>query len=258
MNYSYLIENWDELRASPDRIKGKRVIIASLPKSASRFVINVLVEYLGLADVSYMFDYNQNGSVLDYHILNSERSNSTIGRGHFLGIRQNTAIAALAGVPILVLMRDLLDSIVSFRENVVKHGVENNHWGCIDKSFHSISEEAQYEMIVDLTLPLFYQFYVTWYQYTEGFSSKVCYIKYERLIADKASTIACVIEYLGERPDMDRIESIVNSLEGVPDRINLNKGIVGRGREQIPVELQHRIVAFAKNYPEVDFTDFGI
>src|SRR6266478_1063590 len=66
-----------------------------------------------------------------------------------------------------------------------------------DQCTRGLSDERLLDMIIDLAVPWFVNFYVSWYRLCEQRAVDALWVTYEQLFAEKEKTLRQVLEFVG-------------------------------------------------------------
>ena len=108
-------------------------------------------------------------------------------------------------------------------------------------------------MIIDLAIPWFVNFYVSWHRLCEQGAVDALWLTYEEMLADKEGSVRQVLEFLGFRV----IEAIDRDILSRRYR-TFRDGRVGQGVSALTARQQARIRELFSYYPTVDFGKYGI
>ena len=151
----------------------------------------------------------------------------------------------------VVLVRDIFDVVPSIRDHYRNTSL-NMPMAYVTEHISQMSDERLHEFIVDMVLPWYFNFFVSW----QDCQHKLL-VTYDDLIADQEGTLARVLEFAG----LDR-RYVSTAVKGVAGRAESkftrkNVGKAGRGRE-LSERLKAKIRLMAEYYPGVDFDPIGL
>src|SRR5215471_12274132 len=107
-------------------------------------------------------------------------------------------------------------------------------------------------MIIDLALPWFVNFYVSWYRLCEQGAVDALWVTYEELFADKEKTLRQVLAFLGI--DAAHIDPAILARKYSKFR----DGRVGQGAATLSAAQRERLRERFSYYPGVDFAKYGL
>jgi hypothetical protein len=106
-------------------------------------------------------------------------------------------------------------------------------------------------MIVDLALPWFVNFYVSWHRLCEQGAVDALWITYEEMLGDKETTLRRILDFLG-LPDVTVDRDLLEHRYGT-----FREGRRGRGSWLLTDAQRARIRSYFSYYPGVDFGKYG-
>lgn len=171
--------------------------------------------------------YNHVAYVAQHHVRHSEWTDELISRYKL--------------VPI-VLVRDLFDIVVSLRDHIRREGRVMTV-ASISERHAALPDSELEEVIVDLAMPWFVNFYIGWRSVPN-----VRLIRFEDMIVDPSTTMVKVLEAGGVVTSPETCERALAQTNGKQNRFN--KGIVGRGAH-LSAANKERIRKLLMHYPEV-------
>jgi hypothetical protein len=128
----------------------------------------------------------------------------------------------------------------------------------VDDSFAQLPPEEQLDMVIDLCMPWFISFYVSWYKVRQDNLLDTYWLTYEKLTDDKPAAVADICRFYGIETDRATIDKAIATIEGNKKKSNLNVGVKGRGKAQLTDVQKQKIIKMASYYKDVDFSLIGI
>ncbi len=128
--------------------------------------------------------------------------------------------------------------------------------GWITDDFLASDDTHQLDMIIDLVIPWYFGFFVSWQEAAGTSQCEIHWVTYEDMINDFHKTIAKVLEFCGNVADHDVIYQAICQAKTMNTR--MNQGVVGRGKRVLTEEHTERIAGFAGHYRSIDFSLIGI
>jgi hypothetical protein len=108
-------------------------------------------------------------------------------------------------------------------------------------------------MIIDLVVPWFVNFYVSWHRLCEQGMVDALWVTYEQLIVDKEQTLRQILAFLGlELPAAIDPEVLSRKYHTFRD------GRVGQGASALTAEQYQRLRDRFSYYPGIDFGKYGL
>lgn len=234
----------------------KRIVIACFPKTASTFLRNVISELTGYKTEEFCLGYERNEQNIYLPTLIDHSFKPIVNHMHVQATGNNLEHMNMARIKPIILVRDIFDTAISLRDHLVK--TPRIPMAYIDRKFATFSIERQLDMVVDMCMPWFFSFYVSWYRANKSGAINAYWTTYEQLIADKIGTIEHILECYNIPISRHKIVDAINTIESDKQRSNKNIGKRGRGKSTLSDDQRSRIIRLATYYPDVDFSLIGI
>jgi len=155
----------------------------------------------------------------------------------------------------IIQVRDIYDSVVSFRDHCRRDGLLHS-MAYLDGKFLEFSEEKQFHCIIDLVLPWYFNFYAGWFQ-VKGFArEELLFVDYDDLRMDTKQSLVKILDFLEEVRTEAEIERAMGHAGGCETL--KNKAVSGRGRELLNDRHKERIRQLRQYYPHIDFSMVGL
>jgi hypothetical protein len=243
-------------------IKGNRhiIIVASAPKTGGTFIANTLGKISGYPMSRMCFSYNQNEHDLYLPHLYFFCKSGVVSQLHMRASAANIQLMQLFQIKPIVVVRNIFDIALSLA-NEIDHNENKNinditkgysfYWG--DNTIFQLNFEQRLDMIIDLTIPWFIHYYVSWFEFcTKGYI-KAKWVKYEWMMENKKQTILELVDFLGIQSvmDIEKIEKIIDIKYAT-----FYKGKSGEGNRMLSSDQKNRILKLFRYYPNVDFSLF--
>ncbi|WP_183094893.1 sulfotransferase [Nocardioides stalactiti] len=249
--------------------KSRAVLVACMPKSGSTFLSAALSQLpgfrrehivpsykrreqeIGINELQRAFDATQTlRKAFDAGLFKTEdRPRGFVAQNHIRHTAETQAlIDAYAIVPVC-LVRNIFDIVVSLRDHVT-HSSVFTPTAYVDETMVDWEPERMYEFLVDMAVPWYIHFYVSWFK-----AENRIMVTYEDLVADPHAQLREILRFgkLGWNNEM--IAQALEDVAGVNMRKNVGKA--GRG-EVLADDLKARVAHFCSFYPDVDFRPIGI
>lgn len=231
------------------------IVISSFPKSGSTLLLNVLSELLGYSrcGLVYRFEFNEQDIYLPR--LSGRYGSNFIARQHFKATETNIQFLNQMNVTPVILVRNIFDIVPSLRD----HFVNKNLYMPMcytTEDFLKLDKSQQYDFVIDMSIPWYFSFFVSWQSAQRQASVNPLWISYESMVADKVNTIVQILDAYKITVEPSAIRQVVETLDD--KKFRLNKGVVGRGKIELTDEQQERIRRLATYYPSNDFSLIGI
>ncbi|MDC1287111.1 sulfotransferase domain-containing protein [Gammaproteobacteria bacterium] len=224
------------------------IIIACMPKSGSTFLTNALSDITHSRLITPTNGGPQDEQNLDYPTLVDLFGTRFVAHIHLKASDTNVQKIVDFGLKPVVLVRNLFDVVVSINDHLAREDTKAFNI-YIDKNFLELTKAEQYDRIIDLVLPWYINFYVSW---SSVKSIDPYWLNFEDLISDNQGSIEGILDYCGISQDPDKIGNAIANLP--KNRTRFNRGVGGRGRKELSATQIDRILKLTKYYPETDFS----
>lgn len=237
------------------------IVVAAAPKSGGTFLSSTLLTLSGLPNIRLCAAYSTNEHDLYLPALCLACIGGCVSHLHMKGTFHNAKLMRRFGIRPIVLVRRIEDIVVSLQHDLKQKALlPTSANGAIgysflwqDQSAKNLSEERQLDMIIDLAVPWFVNFYVSWHQLCEAEIVDGLWITYEQMMADKEGTLRQALEFLG----LGNVGAIDPAI--LTRRYDtFRDGRVGQGTVTLSAAQRARIKTLFSYYPTVDFRKYGI
>jgi hypothetical protein len=247
-----------------DRGTSPVIVVAAAPKSGSTFLANTLAQLTGLQGFRLCTAYSTNEHDLYLPalcLMSSPGSSGCVSQLHMKGTFHNAALLRAFGIRPIILVRRIEDIVVSLQHDLrtkaqqpeFATGREGYSFLWQDADTQALSDERLVDAVIDLALPWFVNFYVSWYRLCAQGAVDALWLTYEQMIADPEGTLRQALAFLG-LPAAGPIDpELLGRKYG-----NFRDGRTGQGEAQLTVQQKDRIRALFAYYPGVDFGKYGL
>lgn len=234
--------------------RGRTLFISAMPKSGSTFLVNALCDCTGFQP-----------QFLGYHQLNEQDlylpnlldawSRNVVAHQHTRAHAPNLDLMDRFGIRPVILTRNLFDATVSLTDHLERESAQTPIFNA-PPDFAGRERSARLDMVIDLALPWYVQFFADWTLASRESGRELLWLPYEELAADGAAAVARVLQWHGLSIPETRMAAAVESAAGARSR--LNRGVAGRGQQELTTAQRQRIAAYCRHYPDVDYSTVGI
>jgi hypothetical protein len=218
------------------------VLIACMPKSGSTFLSDVIAELPGFRRAYLMPAHGRREQELDEFCLQQADPFNFVAQNHVRYSEWTAEMCADYGLTPIVLVRSLLDVIVSLRDHVRNEStilpvlfVEPHHVALDDAKLEA--------MLARLALPWYINFYMGWRR-----APGAHIVNYEDLISAPADVVREILSFAGASTSDADVEAAVAHVRAAR-RSRMNVGVSGRGATLRP-ETIRTVLEMIDFYPE--------
>lgn len=240
---------------SPEKL-GRHIFIACVPKSASTFLKDVLINLTGYRDLFAVYAAVQNEHELYLPTIREYAKANTVTQQHCRASDANVNIMQAFGIRPIVLVRNIFDSVMSLLDFYKNQGAYFSSYFRAD--FPTLDEETQIDLLIDNVVPWYLQFVASWNLVEAEKRLEISWLSYEELIGDKAASIGNVLRFYGLGASLNNVNRKIAETETLGRKIRFNKGVAGRGKAGLSDEQKQRIRRLSRYYPTTDFSRIGL
>jgi hypothetical protein len=250
-----------EVDFAKDRADKPLIVVAAAPKSGSTFLTNTLRRITRLRGFRLCAAYSTNEHDLYLPALCLMSRYGCVSQLHMKGTFHNAALMRTFGIRPIILVRRIEDIVVSLQHSFKRKagrpafgtGQEGYSFLWQDQCTQDLSDERRIDLIIDLVVPWFVNFYVSWYRLCEQGMVDALWVTYEQLIVDKEQTLRQILAFLGlELPAAIDPEVLSRKYHTFRD------GRVGQGASALTAEQHQRLRDRFSYYPGIDFGKYGL
>jgi hypothetical protein len=241
------------------RPAGPYVFVACMPRTGSTFLTETLCELTGFRRVELTDVYAENEQELDVPRLLDAYAYGSVTQQHVVANARTVKLLRDFGIRPVVLVRDIFDVVISVRHFLLTEGC--GKWPTFfttDERFRRLDEAAQYEQIVELGLPWYFDFFVSWADVAKRGTLETLLLTYDAVASDWADALGRVATFYDLDTSPPAIEAALARTTPRASSLRFNQGTPGRGRAALPRGTADRIRRYTRFYPDVDFTAIGL
>jgi len=240
--------------------KNRFILIACFPRSASNFLANLLSEPTGYNRITLKLNHGFFHDTIYLPKLIDQMQRKTIVAQHLRATSVTRSIITDLKIKPVILVRNIFDVIISFDDYITKRGYSPLDPDRKDltpefcREYVNFEDSKKYDYLIDVILPWYITFYVSWYHYT--FKTKAIeayWVKYEDLITSPGKILSGLFDFYNLSIPASKVDSVLQKNE----KVNFNIGIIGRGHKlsDIQKEKIRRMTAY---YPDINFDMMGL
>ena len=166
---------------------------------------NSLIQITGLPGFRLSSGYSTNEHDLYLPALCLMTSCGCVSQMHMKGTFHNAKLIRIFGIRPIVLVRRIEDIVVSLLHDLRQKAEDPKLWigrdgysfVWQDEGTRALSDEKLLDLIIDLAVPWFVNFYVSWYRLCEHGAVDALWLTYEQLVADREAALRQALEFVG-------------------------------------------------------------
>ncbi len=240
---------------TPEQL-GRHIFIACVPKSASTFLKNLLVNLTAFREVFMVHAAGQSEHELYLPVIRETAHFDTVTQQHCRASDANVHMMQAFGIRPIVLVRNIFDSVMSLLDFYNDQGAFYNSYFRAD--FQALDEPTKTDLLIDSVIPWYFQFVASWDLVEKQKRLDIKWLRYEDLIADKPGVLKDVLGFYGLGAYDDALAARIKDTEAESRKIRFNKGVAGRGKTGLSDAQKERVRRFSTYYPTTDFGRIGL
>lgn len=235
--------------------KGTHIVIACFPKSGSTFLKTIIQKMSGFKSVKLVYDYDRKEQDIYYPNLVDIYCQNIVSYQHMKANKSNIDMLNEFSIEPIILVRNIFDVVVSIRDHFYNESTIGPS-AYVDSSYFKLSDKNQYDFIIELIVPWYINFYVSWFYAKKDKLIKTHWVTYENFISDREGFVCNILDIFNIKYDPQHINNLLREVKN--ENVRFNKGVVGRGDKFLSLEQKNKIVAYKNFYPDVDFSMIGL
>ena len=239
---------------TPEQL-GRHIFIACVPKSASTFLKNLLVNLTGYRDLFTVYAAGQSEHEIYLPTLREAAHLDTVTQQHCRASDANVHLMQGFGIRPVVLVRNIFDSVMSLLDFYDNGAFQTSYFR---GDWPLLNKETKIDLLIENVIPWYFQFVTSWDLAEKQKRVEVHWLSYEDLIADKASSVLNVLEFYGLGASRRGVEERIGAIGSEERKIRFNKGVTGRGRSGLNDRQKEQIRRLTRFYPSTDFGRIGL
>jgi hypothetical protein len=234
----------------------KHIFITCTPKSGSTYLLRLLESLLSYEVEIFIAGFDRTEQdIFEPKIIENLKKN-TVTHQHTRCTDNNIRLLNKHDIKPVILTRNIFESVISMRNHMILEP-ENSWWpmGYVDHNFYKLPIEKQYDFVIDLIIPWYINFYVSWQKYKD--KDALLWITYDELFANKMETLKKVLVYYGINKNVTPEDILYHEekIKEVTRKTNQNK--LG-DKVNLTQEQLNKITKFTEYYPDINFNLLGI
>lgn len=220
----------------------RHILIACMPKSGSTFLTDVIAQLPGFRRATLVPAHGRREHELDEFCLQQFDRFDFVAQSHVRYSSWTGEMCRDYSLAPVVLVRGLLDVIVSLRDHVRRESAVNP-WFFAEARHAALDDARLEQMIAQLALPWYVNFYMGWRRAPDSLM-----VNYEDLTHAPAETVRAILAFAGASASVASIEAAVARVHD-HNGSRLNVGASGRGSSLRP-ETIRTALELIDFYPE--------
>jgi tetratricopeptide (TPR) repeat protein len=239
---------------TPEQL-GRHLFIACVPKSASTFLKNLLVNLTGYHDLFTVYAAGQSEHEIYLPTLRESAHLDTVTQQHCRASDANVHLMQAFGIRPVVLVRNVFDSVMSLLDFYNRGAFQTSYFRA---DWQAFDEETKIDLLIENVIPWYFQFVASWDSAEKQKRLEVHWLTYEDIIADKPASVLKILEFYGLGAARRGVEQRIAEIESEERKIRFNKGVAGRGESGLRDRQKEQIRRLARFYPSTDFGRIGL
>jgi len=239
---------------TPEQL-GRHIFIACVPKSASTFLKNLLINLTGYRDLFAVYAAGQTEHEIYLPTLREWGHLDTVTQQHCRASDANVHLMQGFGIRPVVLVRNIFDSVMSLLDFYNKGAFRTSYFRA---DWPNLDEETKIDLIIENVIPWYFQFVTSWDSVEKQKRLEMHWLTYEELVADKPSSVLRVLNFYGLGAPQRGVEQRIREVEFAERNNRFNKGVTGRGRSGLSKSQKEQICRLTRYYPSTDFARIGL
>ena len=237
------------------------IVVAAAPRTGSTFLTNVLIKATKLPNFRLCSGYATNEHDLYLPALCIVNDSGCVSQMHMKGTFHNTSLINRFKIRQIILVRNIYDIVASLFDDLRKkeempgyHTGESGYsflW--LDSATKNMNDGDLIDMIIDLAIPWYVNFYVSWYRLAEQNIVNPIWVNYEDMMNDKNNTIISILNFIDFPFNGEINSTILNEKYST-----YNMGGSGRGNILLSDERKRRIMEKFSYYEDVNFDRYFV
>jgi len=239
---------------TPEQL-GRHIFIACVPKSASTFLKNLLINLTGYRDLFAVYAAGQTEHEIYLPTLRESAHLDTVTQQHCRASDANVHLMQGFGIRPVVLVRNIFDSVMSLLDFYNKGAFRTSYFRA---DWPKLDEGTKIDLIIENVIPWYFQFVASWDSVEKQKRLEMHWLTYEELVADKPSSVLKVLNFYGLGAPHRGVEQRIREIESEGRNNRFNKGVTGRGRSGLAECKKEQIRRLTRFYPSTDFARIGL
>src|SRR5215813_9800798 len=234
---------------------GRHIFIACVPKSASTFLKNLLVNLTGYRDLFTVYAAGQSEHEIYLPTLLEFAHLDTVTQQHCRASDANIHLMQAFGIRPIVLVRNIFDSVMSLLDFYDQGAFQTSYFRA---DWPGLDQETKIELLIENVIPWYFQFVASWDLAEKQKRLELQWLSYEELVADKPASLLKVLEFYGLGASRSAVDQRIKKIESDGRKNRFNKGVTGRGARGLTEQQKEQIRRLTRFYPSTNFSRIGL
>jgi len=251
----------DHIDFISERADKRLIVVAAAPRTGSTFLSNVLSQFTASPYFRLSSAYGTNENDLSLPALCFINPTGCVSQLHMKGTYHNAKLIQKFGIKPIILVRNIHDTIISLMNDLKKkreiedYGTGKTGYSFMwqDMSTKKHDDEQLIDMIIDLAIPWYVNFYVSWHRLCEQQMIDAKWVTYEDLMKDKNQVVNDILNFVDAKQIAGNSDEILSKKYGT-----FNGGKIGYGAKLINNARKKRIKKLFSYYPDIKFKYYGL
>lgn len=222
------------------------IVLTSMPKSGSSFLSTALARCISGNIVAPYIGGNSEQE-FQHHLIQPLILRNAVTHAHAKATDNMLGILETYSLSPIVQFRNLIDITCSLHDHFLVEGNSGNPMQDFEKDwFLRKSKSERYDFIIDLMLPWYLNFYAGWMRAVYNKRCSAYIVWYEDLYRNPVAIIEDILIHVGHPLSRDEISHRIALIP--KENTRFNRGIIGRGFDELTTEQISRIRKLASYY----------
>jgi hypothetical protein len=228
----------------------QRILVACFPKSGSSYLVALIGNLPNFSTKNYVpYMGRREQELSETSLIQTSVPGRQVAHVHVRASEHTLHLIDKYRIAPIVLVRNIFDTVVSLADHIKTWPAMPAAY--LDERISSLSFEDRIDALIDLAVPWYFNFYVSWWH-----ARPDAIVTYEDLVLGNTLRKTSYLQSRGIETNLAEVTA-AHELTKKQDT-KLNVGTSGRGLKLIDKARRLRIERLASYYPEVDFSKIGI
>jgi hypothetical protein len=214
------VPNWRGIVGVAARSRRPSILLTCMPKSASTYLGTALSLATGypLRALVREHDRNEQDVYLPALAETLRLPRPTVVQQHARATAPNLDLIRLFNFRTVILIRDLFDAVVSFHDHLMQDSLLVP-MAYVPESFPHLDERTRLDMVVDLVVPWYLGFFVSWVEACRR-GWPALWVRYGEVATDPEGTVRRIMAYAEADGKGTAVVEAIDKARTMPIRFN--------------------------------------